>query len=566
MVEQASNTLGDVQKAVHQKKSSHAVTVVQAEHNHHLVPASLAHANRPSPWSPPAMAMDDESSVEQRCARIRGRMVWILSQLEGDGSALTDLSDAKLNASPGGARADQLRAQQEAHEREMDEELERQASRLQAEHAAELDELRARLTATHANELAAMRAEVAAAKEAARKAQSTGQTATRDAKLEAERQRGSIEAAHRAELAEARKRVAALEACLCETGPLLSQVSSALPPAAASEFGRRLATAQRSFDVLMPGSAPSAPPGSAVAVSPAQMPKPAHVAPPPKPVSTPATGKPPPPVPPKPTSTTPSLPAKPPPPAPPKPSPYGGRQSLDAPAPAPPPSRPAPPSKPPVAVPSKPSPAPAPPKPPPPAPPKPPATPAKVPLPTPSKPTPKAAATPAPKSGGGPGKQPPPQGPCLVPCDFGYTHPGGSKPLDAKNQDTFFTLTIDDHNAVFGVLDGHGGQNGTLVAQVAADAIKAYLAEHFNRLRTEPEAVFTTAFEKAHELSRQVRWRWRALPWQYTHRCAAASASSPSIECVRTGHPIVPTGGDADRQQPQARRWRPGGRVGGRGR
>ena len=58
-----------------------------------------------------------------------------------------------------------------------------------------------------------------------------------------------------------------------------------------------------------------------------------------------------------------------------------------------------------------------------------------MPLPTPSKPTPKAAATPAPKSGGGPGKPPPPQGPCLVPCEFGYTHPGGSKPLDANNQD-----------------------------------------------------------------------------------------------------------------------------------
>ena len=32
----------------------------------------------------------NEASVEQRCARIRGRMVWILSQLEGDGGALTD--------------------------------------------------------------------------------------------------------------------------------------------------------------------------------------------------------------------------------------------------------------------------------------------------------------------------------------------------------------------------------------------------------------------------------------------------------------------------------------------
>jgi serine/threonine protein phosphatase PrpC len=84
-----------------------------------------------------------------------------------------------------------------------------------------------------------------------------------------------------------------------------------------------------------------------------------------------------------------------------------------------------------------------------------------------------------------------------------YTHPGGSKPLDAKNQDTYFHLAIDDHNQVFGVLDGHGSENGTLVAEVASGAIKAYLAEHFNRLRTEPEAVFITAFERAHEAARQ---------------------------------------------------------------
>jgi serine/threonine protein phosphatase PrpC len=84
-----------------------------------------------------------------------------------------------------------------------------------------------------------------------------------------------------------------------------------------------------------------------------------------------------------------------------------------------------------------------------------------------------------------------------------YTHPGGSKPLDAKNQDTYFHLAIDDHNQVFGVLDGHGSENGTLVAEVASGAIKAYLAEHFNRLRTEPEAVFATAFERAHEAARQ---------------------------------------------------------------
>ena len=39
-----------------------------------------------------ARGMDDDSSVEARCARIRGRMVWILSQLEGDSTALQQLA------------------------------------------------------------------------------------------------------------------------------------------------------------------------------------------------------------------------------------------------------------------------------------------------------------------------------------------------------------------------------------------------------------------------------------------------------------------------------------------
>ena len=50
--------------------------------------------------------------------------------------------------------------------------------------------------------------------------------------------------------------------------------------------------------------------------------------------------------------------------------------------------------------------------------------------------------------------------------------------MGAKNQDTFFTLRVDDHNAVFGVLDGHGAENGTRVAQAAAEAIKAHVAAH----------------------------------------------------------------------------------------
>ena len=35
-----------------------------------------------------------------------------------------------------------------------------------------------------------------------------------------------------------------------------------------------------------------------------------------------------------------------------------------------------------------------------------------------------------------------------------------------------------------------------------ADAIKKHLADNFNRLRSEPELVFTKAFELAHEAAR----------------------------------------------------------------
>ena len=102
----------------------------------------------------------------------------------------------------GGVKAEQLRAQQEAHEREMEEQLARQAKRLQAEHDAEMEELRARMAAQHASELAAVRREASDAKEAARTAQASGNSAARDARMESEKTRATLESAHRAELTE----------------------------------------------------------------------------------------------------------------------------------------------------------------------------------------------------------------------------------------------------------------------------------------------------------------------------------------------------------------------------
>ena len=60
---------------------------------------------------------------------------------------------------------------------------------------------------------------------------------------------------------------------------------------------------------------------------------------------------------------------------------------------------------------------------------------------------------------------------------------------------------------MFGVLDGHGAENGALVAKVASDAIQEHLAANFGRLRStsqsEVELVFTTAFERAHDAARK---------------------------------------------------------------
>lgn len=98
--------------------------------------------------------------------------------------------------------------------------------------------------------------------------------------------------------------------------------------------------------------------------------------------------------------------------------------------------------------------------------------------------------------------QPVPQGPRLTATAIAFSHPGGCKPVDAKNQDTYFTAEFDAHNWLFGVLDGHGSENGTLAAEVASAVIKEYCVEHFSDLRTDATAVFNAAFERAHEAVR----------------------------------------------------------------
>jgi serine/threonine protein phosphatase PrpC len=50
-------------------------------------------------------------------------------------------------------------------------------------------------------------------------------------------------------------------------------------------------------------------------------------------------------------------------------------------------------------------------------------------------------------------------------------------------------MRLDERNAVFAVLDGHGGEHGRVASHAAADAMQAHLRANFARLRTEPEQV-----------------------------------------------------------------------------
>ena len=170
----------------------------------------------------------------------------------------------------GGTLDSQLRAQREAHERQMEEELQRQHRQLSSDHERELDEMRVRLTTQHVSEMNAMRSDLTAAREASRSASSTGQNAAREAKLDAEKQRGALEAQHRSELKEAQQKIAALEKAVKEAGPLLSQAAQVLPPAHQGSLGAKLSAAQRACELALPGSAPRAqPPPPSAAPAPA---------------------------------------------------------------------------------------------------------------------------------------------------------------------------------------------------------------------------------------------------------------------------------------------------------
>ena len=82
---------------------------------------------------------------------------------------------------------------------------------------------------------------------------------------------------------------------------------------------------------------------------------------------------------------------------------------------------------------------------------------------------------------------------------FEYTHKGGDGTGPKENQDAKFTIKFDDRNYILAVLDGHGGENGAIASQAAAEAMEHYFRANFDKVKSEPEAAMTRAFELAHD-------------------------------------------------------------------
>jgi len=73
----------------------------------------------------------------------------------------------------------------------------------------------------------------------------------------------------------------------------------------------------------------------------------------------------------------------------------------------------------------------------------------------------------------------------------------GNNP-DKQNQDAIFCTQCDSQTMVWGVLDGHGHDNGQLASYVGARELMAYYEAHHVELTRDPQTAMKKAFEKAH--------------------------------------------------------------------
>ena len=83
------------------------------------------------------------------------------------------------------------------------------------------------------------------------------------------------------------------------------------------------------------------------------------------------------------------------------------------------------------------------------------------------------------------------------------THVGGSgNKISKHNQDAHFVARPAEDSIVWGVLDGHGPDNGCLAATTAAEALCKWFEKNVGELNASPQASMAAAFEHAHSAVR----------------------------------------------------------------
>ena len=122
-----------------------------------------------------------------------------------------------------------------------------------------------------------------------------------------------------------------------------------------------------------------------------------------------------------------------------------------------------------------------------------------------------------------------------VVCRFSaMTHIGGAEvaQVQKQNQDAAFVARVDAQTIVFGVLDGHGSDNGQLVAQVGASTLRQYFLQKATELTTEKApAAMKAAFKVAHKHMR------RALEKRYEAKGEPLTATPEGFLVESDGQP-----------------------------
>ena len=148
-----------------------------------------------------------------------------------------------------------------------------------------------------------------------------------------------------------------------------------------------------------------------------------------------------------------------------------------------------------------------------------------------------------------------------VSCAYvSMTHVGGSGDnFKKQNQDAYFVARpADGKSVVWGVLDGHGPDNGRLAAQTAASAFTEWFEAHMDEVAATPQASMSAAFKHAHDAIRAAivkKYADRGQPLEETPEGffleedgqPADGGTTASVVALLQGHLlIVANVGDSD--------------------